>query len=86
MVTLCLRRWPRRSRRVPRGRPICGARWAKVIIWSRLRNGPARHLVKQALGWSDSRVDFYRHSNSLDCKFRLRLSAESTMLMDPDLR
>lgn len=71
MITLRLRRWPRRSRRVPQGRRICRAGWAEVVIWSRLRSGPVRHLVEQGLGWSYSRIDFYRHSNNLDCKFRL---------------
>ena len=72
MITLRLSRWPRRSGRVPGGRPIVRARWAEVMIWSRLRSGPVRHLVQQGLRWSDSRVNFHRHSNNLDCKFRLR--------------
>lgn len=72
MITLRLSRWPRRSRGVPLGRAICRARWAEVRNRSRLRKGPSRHLVEQGLGWSDSRVDLHRHSNSLDCKLRLR--------------
>ena len=72
MITLRLSRWPRRSRGVPLGRAMGRARWAEVEIRSMLRRGPSRHLVEQGLGWSDSRVDFHRHSNSLDCKFRLR--------------
>ncbi len=71
MITLRLSRWPRRSRRVPGGRPIYRARGAEVMIWSRLGSRSVRHLVKQGLGWSDSRVDFYRHSNRLNRKFRL---------------
>lgn len=67
MITLRLSRWPKRSRRVPRGMPVCRPRWAEVIVWSRLPSGPVSHLVEQGLGWSDSRVDFYRHSNSLYC-------------------
>lgn len=73
MITLPLGRGPRRSRRLPRGGSICRARCAKIIIWSRLRSRSVRHLVEQGLWWSDSGVDRYRHSNILNCKFRLQI-------------
>lgn len=74
MITLRLTRWSRSSRGVPQRRPACraGAGWAEVMSLDRLRSGPVRHLVEQSLGWSDSRVDLYRHSNSLDRQLRLQ--------------
>lgn len=71
MITLRLTRWPRCSRAVPQGGSVCRTGWTDVITRNRLCSGPVRHLVEQGLGWGDSRVDFYRHSNSEDGELRL---------------